>query len=484
MKNCDVKILNHIKYKDIISWWLIFLLCFIPFEFYVVKNTGLWSSDLSGFIRRLDLITIIILSPIALIELYKSRRIFNWLYLVLLLPIIFLGISGLVSGIINGNSLFITCYAIFNYIQNFLVIFIFAAFIRKVDELNKIFRLLLIIALFLVITAFIQELWAVVSKYILNKDINDRRIYIFQYLEDGGVLKAFWRFGIYRVAPFMNSPIIFGLYLLLILTIYLFRTKKLKLTIVLSLLTGSFLSVSRIVYLCITLLVGIQIIKGRKWFVILLIPLVVAMLYMSFMPDLNILKLKDGSSELAEYANYTKNDEDSEGAFRLYARNKAVTIWKDHPFLGVGPGMFGGMVSVKYRSHVYEEYNFLINNQYLNSIWGIDQFWFQELAEIGIIGAGAFAAWFFSLIVVFYYLRQQAVSYELNGLFTGLILFTIIIPIFALGIKLNISEVLFTYSAFAGMGLGCTSFPYKIWVKDTDADAESVNVIAGRMGQA
>ncbi|GBD95577.1 MAG TPA: hypothetical protein ENG83_13895 [Nitrospirae bacterium] len=455
MKNCDVKILNNIKYKDIIRWWLTFLLCFIPFEFYVVKNTGLWSSDLSGFIRRLDLITIIIFFPIALIELYKNRRIFNWLYLGLLLPIIFLGISGLLSGIMNGNSLFVTCYGIFDYIQNFLVIFIFAAFFREVGELNKIFRLLLIIALFLVITAFIQELWAVVSRYILNKDINVRGIYIFQYLEDDGALKAFWRFGIYRVAPFMNSPIIFGLYLLLVLTIYLFRTKKLKLPIVLSLLTGSFLSISRIVYLCITLLVGIQIIKGRKWFVILLIPLVVAILYMSFMPDLNIWKLKDGSSEVAEYAKYTEDAEDFEGAFRLYARNKAVTIWKDHPFLGVGPGMFGGVVSVKYRSHVYEEYNFPINNQYLNRIWGIDQFWFQSLAETGVIGIAAFVGLFISLIAVFHNLNQRAESYELKGLFKGLILCTGIIVIYPFGITLNIPPVLFTYSALAGIGLGC-----------------------------
>ena len=50
---------------------------------------------------------------------------------------------------------------------------------------------------------------------------------------------------------------------------------------------------------------------------------------------------------------------DSEGIpYRVYTMNKSLEVFKDHPILGVGPGMFGGVISVIFNSHVYDEYNF------------------------------------------------------------------------------------------------------------------------------
>ena len=53
MKNCDVKILNNIKYKNIVRWWLTFLLCLVPVQFYVSKQAGLWNSNLFNVIRQI-----------------------------------------------------------------------------------------------------------------------------------------------------------------------------------------------------------------------------------------------------------------------------------------------------------------------------------------------------------------------------------------------------------------------------------------------
>lgn len=416
-------------------------------------NIEPWNSVLSKFVRRLDLITIIVLFPLSLIEFYKNRRGLNWSYLILLVPLIILSISGLLSGFVNGNSFNITFNGIFEYIKYFLVIFIFSAYFKKIDEFKKIFYCLTVIALFLAIAAIVQEFWADISIYVFNKDINDRGIYLFQHMRSDGMPESFWRFGFYRVSPFMNSPIIFGLYSLLILTIYLFIKKEIKLPAVFLIAMGSALSFSRIVYACMALLFVLQFIKGRRWVLIITLPILVILFFMSSMDDLNAVKFKDSILAVNDYENNENNN--SEDVFRSKTRDKAIEIWKDHPLLGVGPGMFGGVVSVKYQSSIYDEYHLLSTNIHLKRIWGIDQFWFQVLAETGVVGISGFAVLFLSLISIFSFSMEKTKSDELQCLFKGLALYTLIIIIYAFGIMLNITPVLFTYSAVAGIGLGC-----------------------------
>jgi len=142
--------------------------------------------------------------------------------------------------------------------------------------------------------------------------------------------------------------------------------------------------------------------------------------------------------------------------YREYTRDKAIEIWKDHPFWGVGPGMFGGAVSVIFKSHFYEEYNFLpMPKSLLKQYQGIDQFWPNLLAEMGIIGIVSFAGLLISLFIAFFVLRKSATSDEMRGLFTGLTIITIVIIIYTFSTTLKLTSLFFTYSAFAGMGLGC-----------------------------
>ena len=442
-------------FMKVARWWLILLLCFIPFEFYIYKGVALWSKSLSEGIRRLDLITIIVLFPVSLIELYKSKRGLKGPYMVLLVSLIIMSITGLISGIMNGNSLFVTFHGIFQYLKYFLVIFIFSAFFRNLDELKKVYRYVLIIALFLAIAALIQELYADISRYIFHKNINDMSIYLFQRMRPDGILGSFWRFGFYRVSPFMNSSIIFGLYIVLILSIYIFVERKIKWSVVFLIALVSVLTFSKIVYFCMALLFVSRYIMGRKWMIIGLMALAVIPIYFSSFDNVNIGKFKDNIFTLKEYERSANND--IYDAFRSSARNKAIDIWKDHPLLGVGPGMFGGVVSVKYQSPVYEEYNLSLTNQHVGRVWGIDQFWFQVLAETGFAGISVFAALLFSLYFILHYSVYKSASNELKGLFRGLKICTIFIPIYAFGATLNITAFLFTYSAFIGMGLGYIS---------------------------
>lgn len=438
---------NNITYISLVRWWLTGMLFFIPFQNMIVKGIELWSNGISVWVNRLDEITIIVFVLLAIREFYKNREIFGRLHLILLSPILVLGISGLISGIVNGNSLFVTIYGIFDYIKILLVIFIYAAFFRDFTEFKKIFRLLLIVAVFLGAVAFIQELWAMGSRYILEKDIQDRGIYILRNLltEVGhGYFKGFWRLGIYRAPSLMAHPNSVGFYSLLILTIYFCIKKKVNFAVVAALLTGIFASVSRLVYAGFVFIAGVQIFKGRRWLIALIaIPMVILLFSKS---PVSKFDMTEGQKQRGFIT------------YRVYARDKAIEIWKDHAFWGVGPGMFGGMVSVKYWSPVYDEYSFSravkpILKQYKN----LDQFWPQVLAEMGIIGTVAFAGFFITLFITFFMLRQRAVSDEMRGLFTGLAIYIIVIFIYTLGTVLNVIPVLFTYCAFVGIGLGCSN---------------------------
>ncbi len=199
-------------------------------------------------------------------------------------------------------------------------------------------------------------------------------------------------------------------------------------------------------------IIGLQIFRYRKWLIALVvIPVVISLFFMSAFSDFDIWEQKDmpGLIKLEGPESFWVV------SYRVYAREKAMEVWKDHPSWGVGPGMFGGVVSVIFKSPVYEEYDF-IATWVLEKYRSLDQFWPQVLAEMGIIGAVGFAGLFISLFVIFYIARQQAASDEVKELFTGLTIFTIVILIYCLGLGLNITSILFTFSAIAGMGLGCS----------------------------
>jgi O-antigen ligase len=132
-----------------------------------------------------------------------------------------------------------------------------------------------------------------------------------------------------------------------------------------------------------------------------------------------------------------------------------MEIWKDHKALGVGPGMFGGVISIVFNSPVYKEYNFSQKwYDFMKPFRSLDQFWPQIMAEMGTIGALIFAGLFISLLIIFYLRRKHASDDEEKGLFAGLMIATVYIFIYSLGSGLNMTLFLFTYSALAGMVLG------------------------------
>ena len=84
------------------------------------------------------------------------------------------------------------------------------------------------------------------------------------------------------------------------------------------------------------------------------------------------------------------------GEYRVYALLKSAEVWRDQPWLGTGPGRFGGQVALRYPSPVYARYDFLpLNGVY----YPLDVFWARLLTEWGLIGAGCYL-WAFGLVLL------------------------------------------------------------------------------------
>ncbi len=461
------RLINQMNCLNMARWWLTGILLFLPFQRMLAKSVKIWSpelSDFSRYINYIDEVTIVLFFPFAALKLFKDRKGPFGIYLLLVVPLFSFAVCGLASGILNGNSLFITIAGIFDYIKYFFVIFIYAAFFKDFNDFKKIFRSLLILAVFLGVTAFVQEVWALVSRYVLERDFRDVGNYFLSSLPldlHRTIILDHWRFGIYRTPSLVRNPNLLGLYSLLFLSIYLSIKNRANILVLGALLTGVFFSISRRTYMCLAVLTGLLLLKNRmKWGVVALSSVLLFLFSLETFTDNGIRGLMEQleSAQVGiagEDYGSALSGEENQISYRKYAKERAMEIWRDYPLLGVGPGMFGGKVSVRMRwSPVYEEYGFTAKG--LLSQWeGIDQFWPQVMAETGIAGTWAYAYIFVSLLIVFFMLKRETHSEDLKGLFSGVIIFTLLIVVYSLGGVFKFTSVMFTYLAFAGIGLSC-----------------------------
>ena len=436
-------------YVNILKIWLAGMLVFLPFQDKIVKSASLWNINQIYLLKFLDEITISVFIFLAIAEFIKKRENHNNFLIVLLLSIFSLSVVGFVSGMINENDLLITILGIFDYTKYFLIVFIYAVFFKELSEFKIIIRLLLIIVVFMGIVVFIEEVWALFSLYILGADITERGIYLFRDIpldRSPDTFHAFWRFGIYRTW-FILHPNMLGFYSMLILYIYMSTTRKNKFVVFLCTLPGILFGLSRTVYTGFLLLILSCYINIKKRNLIIIALIVICLVSYSLNALINTDSWVINTFIIGNDTNVI--------SIRSYIAQKAMQIWSDHPLFGVGPGIFGGVVSIKFKSYLYEEYNFSSNvTQYINRWGAIDQFWPKIFGELGIAGTLMYLGYFILLISIFFIAGQRTKFYELKGLFKGLIFFTFVVLIFSLGAGMN-NIGTFTYYAFAGIGLGC-----------------------------
>ncbi|MDA8092029.1 MAG: O-antigen ligase family protein [Nitrospiraceae bacterium] len=449
--------------------WLAGILLFVPFQMMLAERT-VW-----GF-NYLYQITIVLFFPIAIGRLYRERGLFRGSLVFFSVPLLAVAVSGAISGLINRNPLFVTTLGIFDYVKNFLVIFIYAAFFTEADEWQKILNYLLVIGAALGAVAFLQEIWALNFHYLFDYNIYHTDNYILRSLPaESWKMMDFWRLGIYRASSLMDHPDALGLYCLLLLFIYLSARKEINPLLFFLLYTGVFVGVSRMVYAGFMLLAGVQFFRGRRWIAAFSVPIIVLMFFMSGLPDLDVSHLlkgdiREGGIKIFQVLHtgvkkkeinaeeITNEEEEAKlGAwdFREYARDKAMKIWSDSPVLGAGPGMFGGVISVMFNSPVYKKYGFSQQwYDYMKPFRSLDQFWPQALAELGAEGTLVFAGFLLSILVCLSFLGKRSRQADARGLFAGLAGACLLIFVYTMGSGLNEASFLFTYCAFVGMALG------------------------------
>ncbi|MBI5739892.1 MAG: O-antigen ligase family protein [Nitrospirae bacterium] len=343
--------------------------------------------------------------------------------------------------------------------KNFLAIFIYAAFCNNIMDMKKAFKSLLIVTVFLAAIAIFQEVWAMTSYYVLHKDILDKSIYV---LAQNLMPEGSWRFGLYRTPSLMFNPNIFSFFLVLVIVIYKNIKEKVNPAVLLVLVIAVIFTGSRIAYIGLVVFAGMQIFKSRRWVLILSTPAAIVImivnlfLYTSDMELKNVWKPDLPEMELTGDVKETKIEDATYISFRQYAKTKGIEIWSDKPFWGVGPGMYGGVVSIKTKSHVYSEYSFFeIAKTYAEKWGGIDQFWPQILAELGVMGTGLFIVFLIFISVILDTARHQATSYEMKCLYSGLIICTTVLIMYSASNGINLSSMILVYTGFIGMALGC-----------------------------
>jgi hypothetical protein len=340
----------------------------------------------------------------------------------ILLSLFSIGIIGMISGMHNGNSLFVTGNGAFDYVKNFLVIPIFCLFSIEKGQIRSIYRILHTLALFLCFVALVQE----------------AAFFIGVPMQRMGVSFMDVRFGIMRTPSLLGHPNIFGLYSLLFLVLDLSIYRRMRRRSQL-LVVGAFLSVSRMIWA--SLIIALLLLSIQKRSKRTVGVLVVSALVMTFV--------------IPAFYFYTAKEMGSEIHFRGYALSKSIEIWKDHPALGVGPGMYGGIVSFVFDSPVYKQYNFSRHwFNYMSEVRSLDQFWPQLLSEMGIIGMSGFLVLLYVLWKIPRRVSRSEIDMFRKGMLSGLSIVTVVMFLYFFGSGLNLTPFLLTYSVLLGMCLG------------------------------
>lgn len=410
-----------------IGWWLfvLFLLGIVPFQRYLLRIKSL---NLPQGFRFIDEIVVVIICLIGLSH-WRVKRTLPKKAVLIIISLGLIILLGLASGIYNANPLYITILGTFDYVKNFLVIPVLAYLVIKKERFIRLYEILSYLAVFLCIIAIVQEI----------------AFFIGIPLEWTGALRTKLRLGLARTPSLIGHPNAFGLYALLFFILDTSIHKRVRWQNIL-LVIGVILSVSRMVWLAFFLTGIITLVLSRSRVAILWSALGLLMMLISFSSF-----YKTTTTEMV-----TRPD----NYFRGYVLKKSTEVWSHSPIVGIGPGRFGGIVSLMLGSPIYEKINFNPGwYNYMKGFRSLDQFWPQILAETGILGILGFCLLLFSLWWVPYKLsKATSDSFQKNILF-GLSLAPVVMAVYFIGSGLNILAFLFTYTSLLGLVIGMRDEP-------------------------
>ena len=256
-----------------------------------------------------------------------------------------------------------------------------------------------------------------------------------------------WRFGLFRAPSLLGHPNTIGMYVLIFFTVELARISKhdsmnqwVKITI---LGLAIFFSLSRTA-IGGALIAGLLILPRvhRRLMFILSVIILLGILILSLLGPA-----------------FFKSDPKSEiyDPYRGYALKKSIEVFKDNPLFGVGPGMYGGHVSLKYGSDVYSRYGFEKRYyDYLrNGATSIEEQWVQTLAELGVPGLVLFISLILTPIFILYKVKKTVSDTLILAIINGFMIMPFQMVIYMFSFNLSQQQMwLFPYFAFLGMLVG------------------------------
>lgn len=418
------------------KWLLIVFLIYLPFKWLVSTYLLKEWPHVALVVQSSDKFVLILGLIIAAVYRFYLKKSLALSEKYLVVPLILILIWDVVSGIVNKNPAWVTGAGAFYHLKNFLVVFVFSSFKWTETEIEKSYKILRNLALLFGLCAIAQEGLTLVSQ--LLYDDPSRLIYWPSAINE-------WRLGLYRAPSIVGHPNILGIYTLLftVTEMFIYGSNRIFL-----LLTSSlYFTFSRMSYIVYTGIVALFI-KKRYWLIFLLVwP--VTYLYLTSQTTISEMSLN-----AANYNPISTQSTIAQSKFRGYVIKKSIEVWKDHKTFGVGPGMYGDIVSFVVRSPVYKNYEW--NEYYLNFAnigKNLDHFYAVILAESGLISLFLFLLLFVTLSIIPFMLMREIKKSFVRDLMKGLIIFPAVISILLVANTINMTFLWFPYLAMLGMGI-------------------------------
>jgi len=361
--------------------------------------------EIAFFSSLLILITFVLISPSS----YKIIH-FPWDKYILL----FVFIASL-SLLINKVRLFQGIFGIYDVLKNIIVIYPFSLLCYSKEELLKIVKSIMILAFLLAMIGIIGEILAISLKFGIGYLVTDMR-----------------RLGFYRITSLVGDGNwnYFGIYLVLLFFLGVVTIEKWskKVMYLISLLAAIFLTLSRQAWIGFGV---IFMMRKKKLFVLGIVLFI--LISFTFL------------SNLSQY--------NPSIYYRTYALKESIIIFSQSPIIGVGPGMFGGLSSVLFRSFYYNEWPEHFQ-QMVYRVRNIDMFWPMMWAEFGILGTICYLLIGITLFlylnnIIEFFRRNEEILLANIGSVLKYFIFALLIMGFTGG--LNKAFVVFTYFAFVGI---------------------------------
>ncbi len=347
----------------------------------------------------------------------------------------------LVSATVNQNNLIVSLNGIFVYILYFLFFFVFSGFPWPTNTIRRIYFILLRIALALSVVSICQEIIALVY------------LHSVEWWPNIMTGESRWRLGIFRAPSLLGHPNNIGIFALFFLTIELARKneKGVKNNFILFILISTILfTMSRAAIGASMIAMFLLLRMSRKIAIVFLVSILIIG-YSMGVSSLNITALGKGHNTESFKEMFSSDN------YRNYACQVSLDVIKDHLVFGVGPGMYGGHISLKYDSPIYQEYGF--TGQYYDylhdHVGSIEQEILQVLAEVGVPGFIFFCLVLFAPFFILSRIAKRTDDTSTKSIITGLKVMPFLMFFYMWGYTMSqTQEWLIPYFVFVGMIVG------------------------------